>query len=48
MPVIPASWEANVGGSQSEATMGKSRKPYLKNKQEAKGLGCVSSGRVLA
>jgi hypothetical protein len=38
-PLIPAAWEAEMGGSQSEASSGKSRGPYLKNKLKAKGLG---------
>jgi hypothetical protein len=42
--VTPATWEVEVGGSQSEtipgtATLG----PYLKNKLKAKYKGCGSS-----
>jgi hypothetical protein len=36
--VIPATWEAEVGGLQSEASPGKSMRPYLKNKPESKRL----------
>jgi hypothetical protein len=39
-PVIPANWEVEVGGMQSEADPGKvSRKPYLKNKLKPKDWG---------
>jgi hypothetical protein len=36
MPVIPATWEVEVGGSQSEASLWKNVKPYLKNKLKKK------------
>jgi hypothetical protein len=39
MPVIPATQEAEMGGSWSEAAQTKSRKPYLKTKLKVKGLG---------
>jgi hypothetical protein len=38
MSMIPATWEAEVGGLQSEASPGKSMRPYLKNKPESKRL----------
>jgi hypothetical protein len=36
MPVIPATKEAEVGGSESEADPGKIKRPYVKNKLKAK------------
>jgi hypothetical protein len=39
MPVIPATWEVEVGGWLFEAGSDKSSRPYLKNKLKAKGLG---------
>jgi hypothetical protein len=36
IPIIPAIQEAEVGGSQSEASLGKSVRLYLKNKLKAK------------
>jgi hypothetical protein len=39
MPIIPATWKTDVGGSQPYASLGKSARPYLKNKLKAKGLG---------
>jgi hypothetical protein len=47
MPVIPATWEMETGESQSEVGLGKSGRPYLKNKVKAKDWGCGSSGREL-
>jgi hypothetical protein len=41
---IPATQEAEVGISWSEAGVGKSMRPYLKNKLKAKGLEYGSSG----
>jgi hypothetical protein len=41
MPVIPVTWEAEVGAFQFEAGLGKSAKcvrPYLENKLKAKVL----------
>jgi hypothetical protein len=39
-PVIPEIWDMEIGGSQSEANLGKSRRPYLKKQTKtAKGLG---------
>jgi hypothetical protein len=38
-PVIPATWREEVGGSPSEAFLGKCVRPYLKNKLKPKGLG---------
>jgi hypothetical protein len=35
-PVILATWEVEVGGSQSEAGLDKSTKSYLKMKPESK------------
>jgi hypothetical protein len=35
MPVIPASQEAEVGGSWFNGGLSKSKKPYLKNKVKA-------------
>jgi hypothetical protein len=37
MPIIVASWEAEVGGSQFEASLGKVR-PYLIKQPKAKGV----------
>jgi hypothetical protein len=31
-PVIPATWEAEIGESRFKASLGKSIRPYLKNK----------------
>jgi hypothetical protein len=39
MPIFPVTQEAEVGESQSEASLGKSMRPYLENKIKAKGLG---------
>jgi hypothetical protein len=41
MPVIvfPVIWEAEVGGSQSEALLGRRKRPYLKNKLKARRNG---------
>jgi hypothetical protein len=36
MPIILPAQEAEVGGLWSEAGLGKSRRPYLKNKLKAK------------
>jgi hypothetical protein len=36
--VIPATWEVEVGESQSEAIPGKWMRPYLKNNLKATGL----------
>jgi hypothetical protein len=44
MSVITATLEAEIGGSQSEATLDKSLRPYLKNKLRAKGLGVQLKG----
>jgi hypothetical protein len=45
MPVIPAIWEMELGESESEASLGKSTRSYLKNNlKSAKGLGYGSSG----
>jgi hypothetical protein len=41
-PVIPVNSEAKVGELQSEAMLGKSMRPYLKNNLKTK------SGRMLA
>jgi hypothetical protein len=38
MPVTPATLEAEVGGSPSETTPGKSTRSYLKKKLKTKGL----------
>jgi hypothetical protein len=38
VPVIPAIWEMAVERSGSEASMGKSMRPFLKRKLKAKGL----------
>jgi hypothetical protein len=35
-PVIPATWEAEVGGSQLESGLGKSERLYLKHKLKQK------------
>jgi hypothetical protein len=34
----PTTKEAEIGGLQSKASLGKSTRPYLKNKQKTKGL----------
>jgi hypothetical protein len=36
--VLPATWEVEVGGLWSVAGLGKSMRPYLKNKLKAKSL----------
>jgi hypothetical protein len=41
MPVIPAIWEVEVGGSWLMASPGKRRRPYMKNKPKAKRAGDV-------
>jgi hypothetical protein len=46
MPVIPATQEVEVGGSQSKCGSGKSMKHYLKHKLTAKGLEHGSSDRA--
>jgi hypothetical protein len=38
-PIIPATWEVGIEGSQSTGGLGKSKTPYLKNKLKTKGLG---------
>jgi hypothetical protein len=38
-PVIPVMKGVKVGRSWSEASSGKSERPYLKNKLKQKGLG---------
>jgi hypothetical protein len=38
MTVIPSSWEEEVGQSWSEAHVGKSARPILKNNLKQKGL----------
>jgi hypothetical protein len=45
MPVISGTQETDVGGSQSQASLGKSMRPYVKNKLTAKMFG--SNGSVL-
>jgi hypothetical protein len=39
MPVIPATWEVEVGGSRSEVSTGKVIRPYLKMKIKTKEPG---------
>jgi hypothetical protein len=40
MPVIPTAQEAEIGGSQFMASLGKvTVRPYLKNKLKTKSLG---------
>jgi hypothetical protein len=39
MPTVPATWEVKIEVSWSEANPSKSKRPYLKNKLKAKGLG---------
>jgi hypothetical protein len=47
-PLIPATQEAETGGSWFEASLAKvSMRPYLKNKLKAKDWRCGSNGRVL-
>jgi hypothetical protein len=41
-PVIPAIQKVEVGELQSNAGPGKNRRPYLKNKLKAKGLGLLA------
>jgi hypothetical protein len=36
MPIIPDTWEVEVGGSWSEASLSKSMRLYLKNKPKVK------------
>jgi hypothetical protein len=53
MPVIPVTWEAEVGGSRYEASLGQSERPYLKTKLKQKknqGWGGMdgSIGKALA
>jgi hypothetical protein len=48
MPVIPATWEAEVRGAWSKAGLGQSERPYVKNKVHEKEYGHGSSGRALA
>jgi hypothetical protein len=48
IPVIPATREAEVGGSQSEAGLSRISRPCLKNKLRVEGLERGSSGRVPA
>jgi hypothetical protein len=46
--VIPATLDAEVEGSPSEASSGKSSTPYLKNKlKKAKGMETWLNGRAL-
>jgi hypothetical protein len=48
---LTATLEVKVGGSRFNASPGKTRRPYLKNKlrqKECSGVACGSSGRVLA
>jgi hypothetical protein len=40
-PIITATQEAEVGGLQSKASPGKSKRSYLENKLKAKGLGSM-------
>jgi hypothetical protein len=47
MPVVPATLEVEVGELWSEVSPGKSMRLYVKNKLNAKGLGCVSNSRAL-
>jgi hypothetical protein len=39
MPIIPTTWEVEVGGFCFKTGQRKSVRPYLKNKLKAKGLG---------
>jgi hypothetical protein len=50
MPVIPATWETEVGGSWYQASLGKRVRPYLKNKLKAKrtGRGIVQKKEYLS
>jgi hypothetical protein len=48
-PVIPATWESEVGRSQSEASLDKvDLRPNLKSKLKAKGMRAWLSTRALA
>jgi hypothetical protein len=47
MPVIPATQETGVGGSQSEASLGKSIRLFLKNKLKAKDWGVTQVVELL-
>jgi hypothetical protein len=47
IPVNAAMQEAE-SGSSSKTSLGKSMRPYLKNKLKQKGLGAWSSGRAPA
>jgi hypothetical protein len=43
MTVIPATWDGEVEGWQSKASLGKSMSPYLRNKlKESKRSGGVA------
>jgi hypothetical protein len=50
MSVMLATWEAQIGGLQSEAEAGPGQKHkyYLKKQQKQKGMQLGSSGRALA
>jgi hypothetical protein len=47
MPVIPVAQEEEKIGSRSKAGLGKTARPYLRNKLKAKGQGRYSSVRAL-
>jgi hypothetical protein len=48
-PWDPCCYEAEVGGLRSEARLGKSMRPYLKNTLKPKRVrGCSLRGRALA
>jgi hypothetical protein len=50
MPIIPTSWEAEIGGSRSKTGPEKKHEPLSKRqtKKIKKGLGCGSSDRTAA
>jgi hypothetical protein len=41
MPIIPATWEEEAEGSMSKTGLGKSSRPYPKNRLKAKKTGFV-------
>jgi hypothetical protein len=50
MPVVPATWETKVRGSQLDINLDKDKHENLSKKQikQVKGLGCGLHGKILA
>jgi hypothetical protein len=44
-PVIPATQQAEIGGSWYKASLGKSKRTYLKNKLKAKRIWVMYGSR---